>query len=130
MTGTTSNAALGPVTREEYDTTQRWGQTAATWLEKATVRLQYVHELSTGDVRWSIGYHAEKLLHACLLNAGRLATLIPDDLVDDALEQVGAVTDVLKRRRLAAKLEQVAGRTGPEADAFRAKATALRGNDA
>lgn len=112
--------------REEYQGARRWALTAATWAEGATVRLEDAHGRTDGERRWAIGYHAERLLHALLLNAGRLAPLIPDDLVEDALEQARGVADQLNRRRLAAKLEQVAGRTGPEADAYREKAARLR----
>jgi hypothetical protein len=111
----------------DLQTATRWVATAQTWLEKATTVLQRLHGASTGEARWAVGYYADRLLYASLLNAQALAAVVPDEMVDGALEQARALADQLNRRRLAAKLEQVSGRDGPEADAFLAKASEFRG---
>jgi hypothetical protein len=120
------DGSLVDATPDEIGDARRYAATAATWFEKAVVRLAYVHGRATGERRWAVGYHGGQLLSAALRDANGLVPLLDDDANADALERAEALVERLKRYRLAAKLEKTEGRTEAEAEAFRAKAASLR----
>ena len=100
---------------------------AATRIERAVAVLRHEAESATNDsARWLVGYDAATLLWRVLLDLRSLVDLLSDEVGFDSEPQARALYETLRARRLAAKLEQVEGRTPEEAAAFLAKASELR----
>jgi hypothetical protein len=113
--------------REMLPQIGRWSATSRTWLAKTVALLRAAHEEARADeARWVVGYHAGQLLYAVVSEAESLLPLLNDEDLDEALRRVGVFADALRDRELALKLENVAGRTPEEAEAFLAKAAELR----
>lgn len=107
----------------------RRAQDAATRFARTVGILRYAAENPPNDAeRWLAGYAAETLLWKVLTDAISLVHVLNDD--SDAGEiqlHARALHEALRARRLAAKMENVTGRTPEEAEAFLTKARELRG---
>lgn len=114
-------------TREQMTRADRRARDAATRFERAVNALQALSEHDGERARWLAGYCARELLTKTLFVADTLVGLIPDDLdISDARRYADALRQAMRSRELAAKLANVNGRTPAEAEAFLAKAEALR----
>lgn len=107
----------------------RRAKDAATRVDRAATFLRHEASEATpnSERRWLIGYEAENLLWNVLRDAHSLVDLLNDDQGDGAEAAAKTVYEALRARRLAAKLDDVEGRTPEEAAAFQAKARELRG---
>jgi hypothetical protein len=105
----------------------RWRSTAQTWFAKASHGLVYDEaEARTPEERWVLGYEAHQLLFGVLTDAALLVRLLDEDQVADVERWARELANDLRSHRLSMALEQTAGRTPEEAEAFREKALALR----
>ena len=115
--------------RESLHSSLRRAKDASTRFNRAVLFL--AHEADMGqphsERRWLIGYEANTLLWKTLADARMLVGLLNDDVDDEAEHAAKTLYEALRARRLAAKLEQVEGRTDAEAETFQAKARELRG---
>jgi hypothetical protein len=103
---------------------------AGTWVSKAARHLQWD---ATHSDSWTNGYATEQLLVVILEEANDLVGLLNDDDFNeydrDRISRAARDLHVkLRSRALAAKLENVEGRTVEEAVVYRAKAAELRGD--
>lgn len=104
----------------------RWRSTATTWARKTVALLRREHELARNDdERWLASYDAGRFIHDVVGELRMLVPLLHEDQIDEALREARKLADELRAHRLVGKLGNVAGRTGPEAEAFRAKAASL-----
>lgn len=115
-----ATTALSAVVRRAHD--------AATRLNHAVLFLMFEARKGSpnSERRWLVGYEAETLLSKALSDAEALVPLLNADAGDEAEHTAKRLYDALRARRLAAKLDQVEGRTPEEAEAFKAKARKLR----
>lgn len=112
----------------DLSATLRRVKDATTRFNRAVLYL--AHEADQGspasERRWLVGYEANAMLWKTLADARMLVGLLNDDVDGEAEYAAKALYDLLKARRVAAKLENVEGRTPEEAEAFLAKARELR----
>lgn len=121
------------MTADDLDRCRRWRLTASTWNRKATALLMKFGDHPNEDVRAVLGWEAGRLVTVMLDEAESLVRLLNDEEyteeVDRALSQLVTTMSAQRgrgrRRRLAAKLGDTAGRTPEEAEAFTAKAREL-----
>lgn len=109
-------------------TTLRRAKDATTRFNAAVLFLAHNADMArpNSERRWVVGYEANTLLCKVLGDAQMLITLLNDDAGDDAEEAAKTLYGALRARRIAAKLDNVEGRTPEEAEAFLAKAKELR----
>lgn len=114
--------------RDSLSASVRRAHDATTRFNRAVLYLAYeAGEARDGsERRWLVGYEANTMLWKALADARMLAGLLNDDAGDDAEHAAKVLYETLRARRLAAKLENVEGRTPEEAEAFRAKAREIR----
>jgi hypothetical protein len=105
----------------------RWITTTGTWVAKSCALIQREAGRATSpEERWLVGYDAERLLSKLLYEAGLLVPSVNEDQLEDVTRYARELASALRDRRIAGKLENVEGRTAPEAEAFRARAAKLR----
>jgi hypothetical protein len=127
------DAVTDAITSDEangYFQVRTWRATAGTWFEKVAVSLrrQYDKTAST-STRHLLAEEAARLLVNVLSHAQRLVAMLQEDTMhtfSDVEREAQALVKVLRNERLAAKMENMTGRTEEEAAAFRAKAAELR----
>lgn len=101
---------------------------AATRFSRAVIFLRHSAENPVNDSeRWLAGYEAEQLLWKTLPEALSLVDILNEDGdLEDLAGKAKALTEALRSRRLAGKLERVEGRTAAESRLFLERARELR----
>lgn len=116
---------------KDYFQVRTWRATAGTWFEKVAVSLRWQYDKTEStSTRHLLAEEAARLLVHVLSDAQRLVPMLSDEhtmhTFSDVEREAQALVKVLRNERVAAKMEDMTGRTEEEAAAFRAKAAELR----